>query len=194
MLVYDLRLAVRRLLHEPGFTLAAVLTLALGVGANVAVHRGGVLLRPPYPDADRWSRSTTATSNRSHRSTSGWATIDIARQQQSFSDRCLRTGQGRFMRRVTYQVSRYYRRRARGPTRPSSEDPHADDSRSGPAGDAKLRLAVAYRIRSLVGRTIRVDQEDRRGGIAPPAFRFLPNYGTDIVASFTLLPRHRPSG
>jgi putative ABC transport system permease protein len=53
---YYLRHAFRRLLREPAFTLAAVLTLAIGVGANVAVFAvvEAVLLRPlGYADADR---------------------------------------------------------------------------------------------------------------------------------------------
>ncbi len=52
----DLRHAFRRLLREPAFTAAAVLTLALAIGLNVAVFSvfEAVVLRPlPYPQADR---------------------------------------------------------------------------------------------------------------------------------------------
>ncbi|MEM1080061.1 MAG: ABC transporter permease [Pseudomonadota bacterium] len=52
----DLRYAVRQLLRRPGFLLAVVLTLALGIGANSAIFSmiNGLMLKPlPYPDGDR---------------------------------------------------------------------------------------------------------------------------------------------
>ena len=64
----DLKIAIRQLLKNPGFTAVAVLTLALGIGANTAIFSvvKAVLLRPlPFPDSDRllWVSEGNAKGN-----------------------------------------------------------------------------------------------------------------------------------
>ncbi len=63
-LAQDIRYAVRTFVKNPGFALAAVLSLAIGIGANTSIFSvaNALLLRPlPYADAERlvilWNRS-----------------------------------------------------------------------------------------------------------------------------------------
>jgi putative ABC transport system permease protein len=55
-LIHDLRHALRSLVRSPGFAVPALITLALGIGANTAMFSAvyGLLLKPlPYPDPSR---------------------------------------------------------------------------------------------------------------------------------------------
>ena len=70
----DVRYALRQLWAAPVFALTAIVTLALGIGANTAIFSvvSAVLLRPlPFPDPDRlyavWSANRTRQHARSRR-------------------------------------------------------------------------------------------------------------------------------
>ena len=88
MLVQDIRYALRSFLRAPGFTLVALLTLALGIGGTTAIFSivDGVLLRPlPYSDPGRILRINRVGANGGLDSFSAADYRDLKKDATSFS-------------------------------------------------------------------------------------------------------------
>jgi predicted permease len=116
-LAQDLRYALRVFVKNPGFTLAAVLSLAIGIGANTSIFSimNALLLRPlPYKDADRlvilWNRSPGLNITEDWFSTAQY--FDIKTEHRGFEQVAIAiggndnlTGQGEPERVGTIRVS-----------------------------------------------------------------------------------------
>ena len=135
-LAREIRYAWRAFLRTPGFTLAAVLSLAIGVGANTAIFSvaSALLLRPlPYTDADRlvilWNRSPGLGITEDWFSTAQY--FDLKRNHHGFERACDRDRE---------QLQPHRRRRA-GADRhdPRLVEPAAAAGRSRRARDALRR-------------------------------------------------------
>jgi putative ABC transport system permease protein len=92
-LLKDVRYAMRSLLRRPGFTAIAIITLALGIGANTAIFSvvHGVLIQPlPYPEPDRLvalrQSNLTTTPAQPDAQVSPGNFLEWQRQSTSFSD------------------------------------------------------------------------------------------------------------
>jgi putative ABC transport system permease protein len=113
----DIRYGVRGLLKRPGFTAIALITLALGIGANTAIFSvvNAVLLRPlPFQDPERlvivWEDATFAGFPRNTPAPANY--VDWKNQNQSFTDMAAShetsfnlTGDGEPERVSAYSVS-----------------------------------------------------------------------------------------
>jgi predicted permease len=93
----DLRYAVRMLLKSPGFASIAVLTLALGIGANTTLFSvvKGVLLNPlPYPHSEELVAIYASTPGFEHGPAVYLNFLDWQRDTQTFSSMALYRNQG----------------------------------------------------------------------------------------------------
>jgi predicted permease len=177
-LAQDFRFALRVLRQNPGFTCVAVLSLALGIGANAAMFSfvSGVLLRPlPYPAPERlvrltgsWPKGALVAAQELSR------TLDLA----GFSDgeEFNLTGQGEAVRLVGSTVSANFfavlgARPELGRTFDTGDDR--------PGRDRIVVLSHALwqsrfgGERAMLGRTIVVEGVEREVvGVMPPGFRF----------------------
>ncbi|HEV3199447.1 MAG TPA: ABC transporter permease [Bryobacteraceae bacterium] len=213
MFLYLIRHAFRLLRREPAFTLAAVMTLALGVGANVAVFAvvEAVLLRPfPYPEAGR----LVILNHRDRRTgiTKEFIAIgdyvDLAQRQTSFQSLSAYGGG----QATVFGFGEPFRATAlsAGPGLMGTLGVQpvlgrglgAEDSRPG----AAPVMLLGYDLWQthfgsdphVVGRGVKVGQVERQVvGVGPPGFHFPPNARTELILPETLplqAPAERKSG
>jgi predicted permease len=192
-ILQDFRFAVRLLRRSPGFTLVAVLTLALGIGINTAIFSvvNGVLLRPlPYADPDALVRLHHVHHEQAptggafspqdvedlQAGAAGFAGIAAYGYLPGQSGLDL-TGEGSDPRRVegVFVSPEFFPLLGVGAAH--GRTLHADESR--PGGDRAVVLSDAlWRSRfdadpGVVGRTLTLDGEPYSVvGIMPPHFAF----------------------
>jgi putative ABC transport system permease protein len=202
MFLYHLRHAFRLLWREPSFTLAALLTLALGVGANVAVFAvvEAVLLSPlPYRDAGRLvilnHRDTKTGIAKEYIAIGDY--VDITQRQSSFQSL---GGYGNQQVTVSglgdpFRVSTLYA--TPGLLETLGVHPalgrllQANDGRKGATPVVVLGYEMwQNRFASdphIVGRGVKVGPVEWQViGVAPPGFRFPPNTPTELIAPMAM--------
>jgi predicted permease len=204
-ILHDVRNAVRGLVRAPGFTTAAVLTLALGIGGNTAIFSvvDQLLLRPlPYPNGDQLLtmyeafRTASAGTDQERNAVSPANWLDWQRESRTLQSAAAwdtlswtLTGAGEPVRlNVQVVSSEFFPLLGVAPLlgRTVSEE---DDRPNAP------RVAVlSYRLwqerfggdPALVGRTITLnDGLVEVIGVMPPGFRFL-YHDNDLWGAFQL--------
>lgn len=197
-LVKDLRYAIRGLRKSPAFALVAVITLALGIGANTAMFSviDAVLLRPlPYPDSDSLVQiyETDTAHGRTSAPVSPYNFADWRRQASAFQDMAAygfdsfsyRSGKVAERMSGVMVTANFFRVLGVAAALGRDFQPGDDDP-------AKPHLAVlSYgawqrrfgRDRDVVGRTLLMNGEPYTIiGIMPSSFTAFPSPSTEIWA------------
>jgi len=197
--MHDLKFAFRQFAKSPGFVFAAVLTLALGIGANTAIFSvvDALMLRPlPYPESDRLVEVWEAPNTGGRAITSGGVFMDwqdhttliesIAAAHQI--NRNL-TGEGDPVRLTCLDISADYLRALRLNPALGRGFAAADDA---PGGDKHVAV-IAHdlwetRLKgdpAIIGRAIRLDGESYTViGVLPPHALFQSD--VDVLTPATI--------
>lgn len=194
----DMRYGARVLLKSPGFTLVAVLTLALGIGANTAIFSviNFVLLRPlEYANPDQlvmiWERNTRKGWSESPTSFANFIdfrdnarTVDVA----AFTDTNFNLSGGEQPERVAgLRVSaNLFSVLGVNPLRGRWFAPHEDKPGSGQV----LILSYGLWQRSFGGNPNLINQRVQLNGqgytvigVMPPSFKFPPSFSAAVASS-----------
>lgn len=185
-LIRDLRYAIRSLAQRPGFTLVALVTLALGIGANTAIFSvvNGVVLKPlPYDQPDRLVMVWETIAANDRRSVAPGNFVDWQAQNRTMEALAATyygnfnlTGDGVPERidgaTVTSNLMSLLRVRAQlGRVFQVADDLH-QDRRLVVIGDGLWKRRFGS-DRNLLGRTITVDDISYEVvGVMPPGFQY----------------------
>jgi predicted permease len=203
----DLRYSVRGLLARPGFALVAVLTLALGIGANTSIFSvlHGLYLRPlPYPDGERLVQVYNAYPNMGleNAGTSIPDYLDRRGQAASLADLALYTGQSYNLADDGAVPERLIGQRATPSLFTTLGVAAArgrvfDDEHAQPGNDRVVVLSHALWSNrfnadpALVGRDIRLSGQPYRViGVMPEGFGF-PGRSTQLWVPFAFTDAQR---
>ena len=197
MISQDIRYALRSLARAPGFTLVALLTLALGIGATTAIFSvvDGILLRPlPYPDPERIVRIlNTTAANREGVGFSAADYLDYKSASRSF-DACAGyrqdvvdlTGGAEPVRLIAHETTAAYFDVFAVPAMLGRVYSERTDSPHGPR--IAVVSAAAWKQHlggdaSLIGRTIRLNGIPTTVvGVMPEFFTHPPNPDLWVLA------------
>jgi putative ABC transport system permease protein len=170
----DIRFGLRMLRKNPGFTTVAVLTLALGIGANTAIFSliNAYLLQPlPYAEPDRLVNVSQCNERGGIRTTSSGAFLDWKENSKLFDSMAaqrgvqqnLTGGGGEPIRIAGFEVTADFFRVFRVKPVLGRVFTEQEDS---PGGDSRVVVLVDDFWRSqfqgdpaIVGRTLRLDEE-----------------------------------
>ena len=190
----DLRFALRQLRNSPGFTLIAVLTLALGIGATVAAFSvvNSILLRPfafSEPENLSWIYSRLPDNPRANFSLPEYCdyrdrnrSFDGLAAVASYNVSLSESGEAERVQGVRMTANAFG---ILGVRPLQGRTLIAEDDRNGAPPVAMISYGLWSRryakVRNVVGRSVNLDGKPREiVGVLPPSFA-LPNLDTDLV-------------
>ena len=196
----DLKLAFRSLVRSPGFTVVAVLTLALGIGANTAIFTviQGVLLQPlPYDEPEQLVRFWSKWNQFPRGSISEPEYFDYLEQNQVFEEIAIYHGRNQNLMAIDGEPQRVVVKNVTGGffpllRRPALRGRTLSPSDDGPGAEQVAVASYGFWQTTLGGRTnavgSTVDLEGDRYtivGVMPQDFTY-PEKGTDLWRSSRL--------